>query len=141
MGQSTDGMLWYGFAFTEEDAPPWAKFDDEYDRIDDGVQDDDADQRLDRLLGNAGKSWEERKAAREVIGCEVVMHCSGECTMYGVAVSASYKNASRGYPTQVAEVILAAHPDWNEKLRTYCELMGIDPVDQEPGWWLASWWG
>ena len=147
MGQSTDAILWYGYAWTNEGAPPWAKYNEDEERIDDGEQDeDDEDARFARVSGftekwteGAGRDYfKRRNAVTETATCEIVHHCSGDCTMYGVAVRGSRKTAWRGSP--VPDPFGEAQPEWNAQLASYCALMGIDPSDQKPRWWLASMW-
>jgi hypothetical protein len=145
MGQSTDGLLWYGYAWTKEGEPPWATFDEDYERTDDGEDDDDdSEARFVRLSGFDGKRgdpdyYERRRALLATATCEVIHHCSGDCTMYGVGIAESSKRAWRGSPQE--DPFTEVRPDWDEKLTAYCKLMGIDTGDQKPRWWLASNWG
>jgi hypothetical protein len=146
MGVSTNGILFWGYCFTEEEQKPYEH--------DDGEEDFDPETRYAERLGvvppgecysheNDAKwraYWDAKKAANERGGCEVGYHCGDACPMYYVAVSASHAVAYRGDPRPIAPMAVGA--DWAGKLNDYCDKMGIRPPDgQQPGWWLTSYWG
>ncbi len=78
--------------------------------------------------------WELSK--KEV--CEVSTHCSGECPMPFVCIKATKIVCSRGDSQEVTSLTIG--PDWNEQLRVFCELMGIEIGDMKPGWYMVSDW-
>lgn len=143
MSQSTDAILFYGYCWTDE-SPPWV------DPSDYEAEDEDAGDNKERYLRLAGfdekydgdASYFDRK--REALAkatCEVVRHCSDGCTMYGVAVFGSRMTARRGIPQTIDPAALVPKPEWAEMLRAYCDHMKINVGEQEPAWYLVSWWG
>ena len=137
MGQSTDAILFYGYCWTDEGSPPWRDED----------EDEDEDDRYVRLAGfdeewtsgDDGYFKRKAKVLAKATG-KIVRHCSGDCTMYGVAVKGTVMRAWRGDPQEIDPAKMNPKPEWAENLRVYCEHMGIDPGDQKPAWHLVSWW-
>lgn len=139
MGQSTDALLWFGLCWTEKDEKYYEnglpsvvqehmrtkmrKPDDE-----DELDEDTIESAVDKLL--------------KPLGCELVSHCYGDGSrMIGLAVSASYECASRGYPIDLTGKphMTGWPPEWREKLERAAEAIGW-PL-KPPSWWLASYWG
>lgn len=129
MGVSTDALLVYGFPVDEDDVPggedPWEQMEDTL---------------LEKLVGFtekwvAGGSgyFARRGEAEELMGVEIVGHCSNEETMYFIATSKI--RAWRGSPEKIEELV----PGDDVKLRAAAEVLGIK--NPEIGFWLASWWG
>jgi hypothetical protein len=119
--------LFFGFAWDAETRCPWNVGKD-YDEQDD--EDEDWEERYARVGGG--------KDALKKLTVEVDTHCSGECPMPLVAVKASKTRAWRGNPMEVTS--LEVKPEWEQELRAFCDLMGIDVKDQTPKWWLVSDW-
>lgn len=156
MGQSTDGILFYGYCWDEEGVELW----EGGEKNEDG-DDEDAEERYARLSGvkppaapyperNDGSMgavvvraefnayWDKKREINKAAGVEVDHHCSDEYPIPYVAVSASKVMARRGYPESIAGLTVGA--DWDAKLAAYCALMGITPPQEKPGWWLVSMW-
>lgn len=164
MGVSTDAILFWGYCWTDEDRLPWMTDDDDesVDNTSDGGQ-DDPEERYAVACGvprptvefpenehdNSAKAkaaraeylefWDKRDNVYKRAGCKLVYHCSDECTMHGVAITASVLEASRGNPEQVKS--LETYPEWEQKLAAFCDKMGINVKKQKPKWWLVSYWG
>ena len=81
--------------------------------------------------------WDAKNKLVKDSGCQIDYHCSDRCPMPFVAVSESLVSASRGYPVEVKS--LEVKPEWEAKLRRFCEVMGIKWA--EPKWCLVSYWG
>jgi hypothetical protein len=156
MGQSTDGILFYGYCWDEEGVELWA----DGQKNEDG-DDEDAEERYARLVGverptddypeQKDKSasaeavraafsayWDKKRDVCKTDEVEVDSHCSGDDPIPYVAVSASKVTASRGTPERIQSLDVGA--DWDAKLAAYCALMGITPPQDRPGWWLVSMW-
>lgn len=82
--------------------------------------------------------WDRQRELTKASGCEVGTHCSSECPMPYVAVKESVLKSWRGYMTEINS--LGVGWDWDDKLRDYCEVMGIDVSEKRPAWWLVSDW-
>lgn len=156
MGQSTDGILFYGYCWDEEGAELWADGQENEDG-----ESEDAEERYARLIGiprptaeyperdnhtpeaERARSafsdyWDAKGKAVEASGVEVDRHCSGECPIPYVAVTASKTTARRGYPETIKTLDVGV--GWDKMLADYCALMGITPPQEKPGWWLVSMW-
>lgn len=138
MGVSTDGILFYGFdlgepgqSMADPDAE-WESYDwEDYYLEKKGVvreENEDSD------------SWFARKdLVLETCGCSLGHHCCDEYIMLFVA--ARDFSASRGYPAPIAKSDLILPSDVDEKLKDFCEVMGIEFKQDQVGWYLASYWG
>lgn len=122
MGQSTDGLFWFGLASSDEGFP-------------NGVE-----ERLKSFVPE-GKNFDDdpigyADKALMKFGCQIVQHCSCEYPMYGVAVSSSRYMAWRGSPRNV----IPMHPNQEQTklLKQACEAIGWPW--SEPCFWLASNW-
>lgn len=159
MGVSTDAILIWGLCDNDENR--WVNLGREYDDPDyveatDDDDDEDTDDEedweevyavrmgLERPPKPYGEHkdkyppfWDARNKLVKDSGCQIDNHCSDGCLMPFVAVSDSVVSASRGYPVEVKS--LEVKPEWEAKLRRFCEVMGIKWA--EPKWWLVSWWG
>jgi hypothetical protein len=140
MGISSDGILFYGFCYADTDEHPWY-VEDEDDEDDEGL--------IARIFGVPAPEGEydrdkyraylaARKPVLEAAGVEVVLHCSYDYAMHGVAVSASLSRAYRGGPCEVSP---EAQPEWDALLRTLFDKAGWDWPDDPPSWWLTSMYG
>ena len=112
MGVNTDAILLWGFDLGEDFDWP---------------DDEDAFKTY----------WQAKDDAIKTTGCELVWHCSTSCPMWAVAVTDSVLTAIRGCPEEVTS--LDVGPGWEERLRAFCELLGIEW--KRPGWLLVSYWG
>jgi hypothetical protein len=155
MGQSTDGILAYGYdikrpgegmqfrELDEDDVPRWLRDSDDEDA--DWL--DFGDAAMQRLLAANGftETWETRTGdgyhareseAKAALGVDIVTHCSGEYPMYLLA--AKSQEARRSYP-EAADFTLPENGD--ERLAWALEVLGIKPEADKPQWLLASYWG
>ena len=152
MGQSTDGILFYGIAYGEDlQMDELATFH--------GLGEDGFDGDFDLLYANKmgvtgpteeytrndkaiqdkySAYWDAKREICKQGGCEVGTYCSSDYPMYYVCVKAGQYAVSRGSETEVPNG-LHFEPHWNEMLQKYCELMGL-PYS-EPKWLLVSYWG
>ena len=152
MGVSTDAILFWGLCDNDENH--WVNLGREYDDPDYVEATDDSEEDWEEVYaarmgleappGPYGEHkdkyppfWTARDKLVEDSGCRIDYHCSDRCPMPFVAVSESVVIASRGYPVEMKS--LKVKPEWEAKLRRFCEVMGIKW--SEPKWWLVSWWG
>lgn len=142
MGVSTDGILFYGIELGDfggiklvsEEHEDWLSnhWDWEtYYAARKGVV-------IERNEGY-GDFYDRKKLLLEESGCSIGHHCSGDDSMLYVSVKEF--SASRGDPVTLTAENLIPPSDAEEKLRAFCDVMGIvfDPTDI--GWHLASYWG
>ena len=161
MGQSTDGILAYGYDLGGDDSGwkiqqageygelptlPW--FDPENE---DG---DDFQSAAERHLlaeiagfterwakGNEGY-WDREKAAKAGVGVQFDSYCSGGYPMFLLATKVI--TVHRGSVEDIDMAALAIEPEmngWDDKLHAALTALGITPVQAEPRWLLASYWG
>lgn len=152
MGSSTNGILFYGLCWEDEDVFPWDRDKDyeDYTPRDVGFED-----FLCEKLGGPKKPADEvtedlfsaylndREAFLADVPVELVHHCSDRCRMYGLAVKSTLAVARRGSPQKLSSFVVPEGAD--EVLRKACAALGID-FDAEVkagclGWWLTSDWG
>lgn len=145
MGVSTDGILFYGICIDPEEVEvPWHSEEDDGDGPEIhyaakmGVKEPE-DEYSDKpgVKEKYSKYWDEKQRINKESGCKVVWHCSWECPMFGLAISASTRTASRGYPTEIKAV--EVDENWDVCLKDYCEKMDVEY--EQPKWWLVSMWG
>jgi hypothetical protein len=147
MGQSTDGILFYGFPIEEDTAngnviaglSPEGDEPERPENLDADVDYDYSDQdtiwaKKFGLKGGYKEVWKHQETYPVTIG----RHCSGDYPMYYVAIKESELTANRGYPQEVKslEVNLA----WKHQLIEFCKVYGLEPPAKF-GWYLASYWG
>jgi len=154
MGQSTDGIICYG-VYTGEDHPiPGAeKFDDDVE-----------DWWKDRLgykppfemfdedgMWIGGKKWPDEKCREyydhkyawekaHPMPFEMVNVCSYDCPMWIICVPGTKTVANRGYPVEINQSILSLmdHLVALEQFNDFLKEVGIN---EEPRWYLGSFWG
>jgi hypothetical protein len=139
MGTSTDAILFYGYCWDQEAHWPWM--------IDRDDQDDHPDEDwMERYVRAKGMivdgpnrtDWSRMRELTLASGCEVSTHCSSECPMPLVAVSASLIRSYRGRMNEVKE--LAVDPTWDGLLAEFCATLGIRTNGLRAAWWLVSDW-
>lgn len=152
MGTSTDAYLMYGYDLGGPDEweiqevgeydswePGWLKGDELAESV---------TEKLRIAVGFTETDWqadgyfERQRAADEMIGVEVVSHCSADFPMY---VLAAHKiRASRGNP-EVLGLEGMIRPEriaqMNARLKSALEVLDFRPVQEQPAWILASDWG
>lgn len=135
MGQSTDAKIWFGLCWGEDDQeyyenglpePVLAHLKAQDSDIED---EEDAERAIEKILTK--------------FDCELVHHCYCDgADMVGLAISASYECASRGYPINLTTTGMittgTVGDDWLKKLTAAAEAVGW-PL-KPPAWWLASHW-
>lgn len=138
MGMSTDAILFYGYCWDEEAEWPWRIGRDDDDDDDD---DDDWTTRYSRAKGviiDEGTDWSKVRELAQASGCEVSTHCSRECPMPFVAVTASLIRSWRGDMREVKD--LTVDPAWDKMLAEFCETLGVRTEGLRAAWWLVSNW-
>lgn len=146
MGQSTNGILAYGYDLGEGNELG------EGDWLADDVDDlgGALERRLLAELGGFTETWEthpdgffEREgAAKARLGVEIYTHCSDGCPM--LLLATHVVTASRGFPETLDLAAYASMPGslrWNERLQEALAALQITPPRSEPGWLLCSYWG
>lgn len=156
MGQSTDGILAYGYdlggdegwkieglgEYGEFPELPW--LDDT-----DGFQ-ESAERRLlaeiagftERWAQGSEGYWDREREAKARVGVQFDTYCSGDYPMYLLATKVI--TVYRGDVKDIDMAALAVEPEmngWDEKLRAALTALGITPQQAEPRWLLASYWG
>lgn len=160
MGQSTNGMLVYGYDLGSDDDGWKIQGAGEFgempalDWFDADAEDGDdfataAEQRLlVELAGFTETDWqvdgyfERERAAKAQLSVEFDTYCSGEYPMYVLA--AKVITVYRGSVEEIDMVDLAAAPareGWDDKLRTALAALGITPTQEQAKWLLVSYWG
>lgn len=146
MGQSTDALLMYGFEIgdsedgpmfwedepDEDDAPEWETF--VAAKLGVPHPGDYSEDKLPEFQ----VYWEAKRQVIAELGVEIERHCSGDYPIYVLTVKDSVSRAWRG-DAKTFDVLPIAEPDWDQQLRSFCELVGIEP--KKPTWLLASYWG
>lgn len=159
MGQSTNGMLVYGYNLGDPDggweieeadqdgmwAPAWASKDDE------GYCEDVIDDAGPLLLASVGFTetdysvdgyFDRKQEAEARLGVEFDSYCSGDYPMWVLAA-----HVTTAYRGDCKEIDFAAlekartEGDWDAKLAHAIHVLGITPKQATPGWLLVSYWG
>jgi hypothetical protein len=145
MGTSTDGILFFGIdlgecGFLWEE---WLE-ENETDDIDMyvafrlGVKEPQCEYS-EATKSEYNKYFGAKRAVLKESGCSIEYHCSYDYPMFYVCLSDKRKRASRGYPEAIDKEFLRVTNEDVEKLKTFCEKVGIEW--QEPSWMLTSLWG
>lgn len=146
MGQSTDGLVAFGFDLGEQEELPEAL-------LEAGRQDGDGFEWQSVVsvltdLTPPGVEWEDtfvqvyrdywakQREATENHPLEMVCHCSGECPMWFLAVRGTVTRAKRGFPQPVE--MPAVSDEAIKALHGFCERFGLKW--QEPRWHVFSMW-
>ncbi|MER7361887.1 hypothetical protein [Nonomuraea wenchangensis] len=154
MGTSTNAMLAYGYDLGSADG--WkireaGEFSepilDWYDEDSDDGFIEQAEARLLAAHGLTG-TWEDdgyydrKEEAQARAGVEFDSYCHSEYPMWLLAtkVITVHRGDSEvlDLPALMAET---AENGWDDKLRQACEVLGITPKQERPGWVLVSYWG
>ena len=157
MGQSTDGILCYGFRLRQEDGQEEG-ITIEWLLDETGNEEMDLEDFLAKLCGlvrpdvhfnkersdkdpDYKKAWDDyfdtKFALKKEVGVTIVSHGSENCFMQILASTESVKTASRGNPIELGQSI-EAQGKWREDIRLFCEKAEI-PFE-EPQFILCSDW-
>jgi hypothetical protein len=159
MGQSTDGILAYGYDLGGEEEGWTVREAGEYGELSlDWLPDPEAEEGYDipdlmltRLLeasGFAETDWQaggyfaRKHAAEAALGVEIESYCSGEYPLYLLAAKVITVNRGDVKPVDMAALsdpaVLAAY---DAKLASALHVLGVTPVQDKPAWLLCSYWG
>ena len=129
MSVSTDAILFYGVLLKEEHVEKVVE------KFFGGEPEDETGTFLD--------IWDEH----HVPGVELVMHCSGSCTEYAIALDGTVTIAARGYPQEIslAKLIAPDAPNGIDPIAEQLKIMGFPKsvirwAGQNTKWWMVSWW-
>ncbi|MFF7851896.1 hypothetical protein ACFZDF_30555 [Streptomyces sp. NPDC007910] len=159
MGQSTNAMLMYGYHLGSADGGWQLHGLGEYDELpalgwynpedEDGIDFQSAAER--KLMADIAGFTEEwsseaegyfdrERAAKARLGVEFDSHCSGDYPMYVLATKVI--TVYRGDVEEIDPARdLAVQPDWDDKLRTALDILGLNPTQKSARWLLCSYWG
>jgi hypothetical protein len=136
MGVSTDGILFFGIAYEEDEIDLEAMTEAagmDTEEFDDGF----ADLYLFKI-GAPVDDYDARIELSNAAVCEVGTYCSYDYPMYFACVKKGLYRVNRGYAAEIPDGI-RAEADWAEQLKAFCALMGL-PY-RKPKWLLVSLWG
>jgi hypothetical protein len=132
MGVSSTGILFWGVDFGEY--PPWVDSETGESSC------EDYDDLVWKAFGaKESDSYAVRSETAKSAGVAIVLHCSYEYAMYGLAVSDSELRASRGYPVEIPELIIK--PEWEVAFWIAMETFGWQSLGLKPTWILTSVFG
>lgn len=168
MGTSTNGMMIYGYDFGDEgslqlaecqesEANPYGYlktswWDDEHEDAVEGEGEERAqlnvfelmERRLYEAIPDAPPvewSWQRDDPVKAHFGVWFEHYCSGDYPMY-VLAAASFQ-VYRGDTTLVDVDRLRDDPaanGWDAKLAEALRILDVHPLQEKPGWLLASYW-
>jgi hypothetical protein len=151
MGQSTNAVVFYGYCWDDEDAEFGTDMDETVKAIlaERGYSDpwearpESIDYRA-YMAANQAEFDDYRTAedaVRVELGVDWGTHCHHECSMPYLFVRDTDTTAHRGFPRPLTS--LDVDPAWKGKLDAFLVSQDIEPPEGEnqPGWWVASWWG
>jgi hypothetical protein len=83
-----------------------------------------------------------QEEAKAELGVDWGSHCSNDYSIPYLHIPQSQTTAYRGTAQPITED-LSVDPKWRERLDTFLSSQNIEPPEGEnqPGWWLASYWG
>lgn len=159
MGQSTNAMLMYGYHLGSENSgwelqglgeygelPTLDWYDPENEDSDDFQS--AAERKLMAEIAGFTEEWssgaegyfDRERDAKARLGVEFDTHCSGSYPMYVLATKVI--TVHRGDVKEIAPAQdLTVQPDWDAKLRTALNVLGLNPTQQTARWLLCSYWG
>ena len=157
MGQSTNGVLAYGYDLGEGfqkiqgagefgELPPLTWWDPEHDS--DMIE--AAERRLLADIAGFTETWEDghdgyftrEREAKARLGVEFDTYCSDSYPMHLLA--AKVITVYRGDCDVLDLAALAVEPEmngWDEKLQTALRALGITPSQDKARWLFCSYWG
>ena len=153
MGTSTDGQICFGYVFDDGYEFPWSEEEEsgggDIETWWRNIRGFSPSQRPD--WGNDSQPnrqqvmdtyFAERNAfdIAHPLPVKLVNYCSHDYPMYILAVPATYREASRGYPEAFTPSDLHVTEEGAAKLKAFIEEFALKPKG-EPQWWLSSYWG
>lgn len=153
MGQSTDAYLFYGYCWQDE----YNDFDTDMDGVvkkiltQRGMTDPWEAHYVGEQPYENYKAWaatpegsaevEAEKQVKSELGVEWDSRCSGDYPIPFLHISGTRTRASRGTAKPITSVDV--DPAWKGKLDAFLASQQIEAPEGEnqPGWWLASYWG
>lgn len=146
MGQSTDGILVYGWDLGDPDAyvpkgepQHWAA-----DWLEEFLDADDDDEFLAAALGTAlperGDDYSVRRAAIDALPLEVIRHCHSDYPMYLLAHRQLNWRVYRGHVEDVDEIKVLSWQEHDAELWAAMAKLGLTPP-LGPKLLMASYWG
>lgn len=161
MGYSATGILTYGVDLGgerdgwkiqdvdrwEEWRPSWLKPDEDGDYAEASYE-DDAMRALLAAAGFTETDWEaegysaRKRAAEQRVGVEFTLHGHYEGCRELALTTFVYSESGRG-PTLVDPDVIATAPTelWDGRIEDALRVLGIKPMQENPGWLLTSWYG
>jgi hypothetical protein len=159
MGQSTNGMLVYGYDLGGEEEwkireageygeLPELDWFNPHNEDGDGFQEAAERRLLAQLADFTETDWrvdgyfEREREAKARLGVEFDTYCSGDYPMYLLA--AKVITVYRGSVEEIDMTELAIAPEmngWDEKLHAAVQVLGVTPTQGKPKWLLCSYWG
>jgi len=100
---------------------------------DEGSDSDEIQKAFANSQGLNGENWRDRDKAMKDAGLEIVAEgclSEGEYRNY-VAIKSSLQYGDWCEATKIDVGKLVAQPDWREKIRTFCEAVGVDFVEPD----------
>jgi len=141
MGQSTDGIIAFGFDLGED-----LSEHGDLDQIDEEFEGDE-DAFFEAALGipaygEPGRpSYAEIEELKKALPVQIIRHCSGDYPMYFLALPGTKKEASRGTPEAFDVTELSVSTTAVTAFMKWCEDHGIEVPEEGPRWHLFSYWG
>ncbi|MFF9118282.1 hypothetical protein ACF09Y_22230 [Streptomyces massasporeus] len=156
MGQSTNGILAYGYDLGGEEEwklqglgeygelpdLPWHAEGEDFQEA--------AERRLLAQLADFTETWQpgsdgyftREQEAKARLGVEFDTYCSGDYPMYLLATKVITVYRGSVEHIDMAELVTAPETNgWDEKLRAAVQALGITPTQEKPKWLLCSYWG
>lgn len=157
MSTSTDGEISYGVLFEEGTEFPWdaEQFEGDIDNWwVEGVHGFKHSFEMFDERGNWLPGFEKDKAARDryygekrefekalpKLPVELVNVCHADYPQYVLALRGTVKTANRGYPVKFNPAELVVTEEQRAALLDFCAKYGLAP-EEEPAWYLSSYWG
>jgi hypothetical protein len=159
MGQSTNGILAYGYDLGGEEGGWKVREAGEYGELTlpwlpdpEAEEDYDLEELLERRLLDASgftETYEDGRegyfgresAAKAALGVELESYCMGDYPMYVLATKVL--TAYRG-DCDVIDMAELSRPEilagWDTKLSAALAALGMTPVQEKPAWLLCSYW-
>ena len=149
MGQSTDGILFFGWILEEGAELPWEEYcEEEWWQKTKGYKPpyelynaDGSDYLPGVTQDMVPKYYEDQRnwMKENPMPFETVNYCSGEYPMWGIAIVESVNTAHRGYPVGInLNELKDLEETFADKVKKIQDLLDLDTM---PKWHLVSYWG